>query len=59
MEYNTPTTSVGIDPIKFQRLALRIYALERENYKTKKLSATDMDTKVRRLIEFEVDKDGD
>jgi len=56
---NRHTDSGKVDAKKFQRLALRIYALERENFKTKKLTSADVDKKVRTLIEFEVDKNGD
>lgn len=43
----------------FTRLVHRIYALERENFKTGKLKPTEMVERVRKLIEFEVDKDED
>lgn len=47
-----------LNPDTFKRLSLRIYSLERENHKTKKFSPTDMTDKIRKMIEFEVDKDG-
>lgn len=48
-----------INHVVFTRLVHRIYALERENYKTNKLKPTDMVERVRKIIEFEVDKDED
>lgn len=54
MESELPFT---IDKAVFTRLVHRIYALERENFKTKKFRDNEMVEKVRKLIEFEVDKD--
>ena len=52
MEYDVnKTENQGelIDEAKLQRLKMRVYMLERENYKTKKLKDNEM---VERIIKF-------
>ena len=41
------------------RIERRILLMELENLKTKKLRPSDMTDKIRKLIEFEVDKNDD
>jgi len=47
---------IEIDPIKFKRIAVRIYQTELDNSKTKKSRPTEMAEKIRKIIETEVDK---
>jgi len=47
---------VEIDPIKFKRIAVRVYLAELDNSKTKKSRPTEMAEKIRKIIETEVDK---
>lgn len=58
MESNA-ATNAQIDQRVFRRLASRILYEERENFKTRKLSPSEMADKIRKLIEFEVTKNDD
>lgn len=58
MEYdimNLCGQDVEIDEVKLQRLKMRIYMLERDNYKTKKLKDNEMVDKIIKLIIQEVE----
>ena len=54
MEFN-PQEQVILDEEKLRKLQLRIYRLERENYKTKKLKDNEVVEKIIKLISQEVD----
>jgi len=43
----------------FKRLSLRVYHEERENFKTQKRKPNEMNERIRKIIEVEVDKDAD
>ena len=53
MEYdvvNTDNQNESLDESKLQRLKTRVYMMERENYKTKKLKDNEMVEKIIKLI---------
>lgn len=54
MEFN-PQAQIVLDEEKLKKLQLRIYRLERENYKTKKLKDNEVVEKIIKLISQEVD----
>lgn len=54
MEFNSQDQLV-LDEEKLKKLQLRIYLLERENYKTKKLKDNEVVEKIIKLISQEVD----
>ena len=54
MEFN-PQDQIVLDEEKLKKLQLRIYLLERENYKTKKFKDNDVVEKIIKLISQEVD----
>lgn len=58
MEYdvvNTDNQNESLDESKLQRLKTRVYMMERENYKTKKLKYNEMVEKIIKLIIQEVE----
>jgi uncharacterized membrane protein (DUF106 family) len=58
MEYdvvNADNQGELIDESKLQRLKTRVYMMERENYKTKKLKDNEMVEKIIKLIIQEVE----
>ena len=58
MEYdvvNTDNQNESLDESKLQRLKTRVYMMERENYKTKKLKDNEMVEKIIKLIIQEVE----
>ena len=58
MEYdvvNTNNQNEALDESKLQRLKTRVYMMERENYKTKKLKDNEMVEKIIKLIIQEVE----
>lgn len=58
MEYdvvNTEHQDELVDDLKLQRLKMRVYMMERENYKTKKLKDNEMVEKIIKLIIQEVE----
>lgn len=58
MEYdviNTEHQDEQVDDVKLQRLKMRVYMMERENYKTKKLKDNEMVEKIIKLIIQEVE----
>ena len=58
MEYdviNTEHQDELVDDVKLQRLKMRVYMMERENYKTKKLTDNEMVEKIIKLIIQEVE----
>lgn len=58
MEYdviNTEHQDELADDVKLQRLKMRVYMMERENYKTKKLKDNEMVEKIIKLIIQEVE----
>ena len=58
MEYdviNTKHQDDLVDDVKLQRLKMRVYMMERENYKTKKLKDNEMVEKIIKLIIQEVE----
>lgn len=54
MEFN-PQDQIVLDEEKLKKLQRRIYLLERENYKTKKLKDNEVVEKIIKLILQEVD----
>ena len=52
-------TKYKINEKVFRRLMHRVYLAERENFKTQKRKPTVMNEFIRKIIEFEVDKDAD
>ena len=46
-----------LDEELLKRLILRIYNMERANFKTQKLKKNEMTDRVRKIIELEVGKD--
>lgn len=54
MEFN-PNDQIILDDEKLKKLQLRIYWLERENYKTKKFKDNEVVEKIIKLISQEVD----
>ena len=58
MEYdviNAERQDQLVDDAKLQRLKMRVYMMERENYKTKKLKDNEMVEKIIKLIIQEVE----
>ena len=58
MEYdvvNTDNQNEALDESKLQRIKTRVYMMERENYKTKKLKDNEMVEKIIKLIIQEVE----
>ena len=58
MEYdviNTEHQDELVDDAKLQRLKMRVYIMERENYKTKKLKDNEMVEKIIKFIIQEVE----
>ena len=58
MEYdvvNNDNQNESLDESKLQRLKTRVYMMERENYKTKKLKDNEMVEKIIKLIIQEVE----
>lgn len=58
MEYdvvNTDNQNESLDESKLQRLKTRVYMMERENYKTKKLKDNEMVEKIIKLVIQEVE----
>ena len=58
MEYdviNAENQDELVDDVKLQRLKMRVYMMERENYKTKKLKDNEMVEKIIKLIIQEVE----
>ena len=58
MEYNVINAEQQgelVDDAKLQRLKMRVYMMERENYKTKKLKDNEMVEKIIKLIIQEVE----
>ena len=58
MEYdvvNIDNQKESLDESKLQRLKTRVYMMERENYKTKKLKDNEMVEKIIKLIIQEVE----
>ena len=58
MEYdviNAERQDELVDDAKLQRLKMRVYMMERENYKTKKLKDNEMVEKIIKLILQEVE----
>lgn len=54
MEFN-PQDQIVLDEEKLKKLQFRIYLLERENYKAKKLRNNEVVEKIIKLIVQEVD----
>lgn len=52
---NTDNQNEQLDELKLQRLKTRVYMMERENYKTKKLKDNEMVEKIIKLIIQEVE----
>jgi hypothetical protein len=50
---------IEIDQKIFKRIAVRVFQVELDNSKTKKLRATEMFEKIRKIIEIEVNKNDD
>lgn len=55
MESNS-TNKDELKPDSLRMLKLRIYHMEKENFKTKKFKDNQMVDRIRKLIEAEVDK---
>lgn len=54
MEFNE-SNDIIVDEEKLRKLQYRIFVLERENYKTKKLKDNEMVDKIIKMIQQEVD----
>jgi hypothetical protein len=50
-------TKVEVNEEIFRRLSFRVYSAERENFKTQKRKPNEMNDRIRKIIEVEVDKD--
>jgi hypothetical protein len=57
MEFKT--TKLSINKEIFNRLFIKVYMAERENFKTAKLRANEMNDRIRQIIDKEVSKDAD
>lgn len=55
MEFKPDTKNIVVDEEKLRKLQFRIYALERDNYKTKKLKDNEVVDRIIKMIAQEVD----
>lgn len=55
MEFKPENKESDVDEAKLRRLQLRIFQLERENYRTKKLKDNEIVDRIIKLIRQEVD----
>ena len=55
MESNK-SNDIKIDKDVVSRLRTRVFLMEKENFKTKKFKDNEMTEKIRKMIEFEVNK---
>lgn len=55
MEFKPDTKNIVVDEEKLRKLQFRIYALERDNYKTKKLKDNEVVARIIKMIAQEVD----
>lgn len=55
MEFKSEDKEIVIDEEKLRRLQYRVYVLERDNYKTKKLKDNEVVERIIKMIQQEVD----
>ena len=55
MEFKQENNGVVIDEEKLRKLQYRVYVLERDNYKTKKLKDNEVVDRIIKMIAQEVD----
>ena len=55
MEFKQENNEVVIDEEKLRKLQYRVYVLERDNYKTKKLTDNEVVARIIKMIAQEVD----
>ena len=55
MEFKQKNNEVVIDEEKLRKLQYRVYVLERDNYKTKKLKDNEVVDRIIKMIAQEVD----
>ena len=55
MEFKMENEGADVDEVKLRRLQLRVFQLERENYRTKKLKDNEIVDRIIKLIRQEVD----
>ena len=55
MEFKLENKGIVVDEEKLRKLQIRIYALERDNYKTKKLKDNEVVDRIIKMIAQEVD----
>ncbi len=55
MEFKSDNKEVVVDEEKLRKLQYRVYVLERDNYKTKKLKDNEVVDRIIKMIAQEVD----
>lgn len=55
MEFKPENKEIVVDEEKLRRLQYRVYVLERDNYKTKKLKDNEVVDRIIKMIAQEVD----
>jgi len=55
MEYKSEDKEIVVDEEKLRKLQYRVYLLERENYKAKKLKDNEVVDRIIKMISQEVD----
>lgn len=55
MEFKPDTKNIVVDEEKLRKLQYRIFVLERDNYKTKKLKDNEVVDRIIKMIAQEVD----
>ena len=55
MEFKPDTKNIVVDEEKLRKLRYRIFVLERDNYKTKKLKDNEVVDRIIKMIAQEVD----
>ena len=55
MEFDLENNEIVVDEEKLRKLQYRIFVLERENYKTKKLKDNEVVERIIKMIRQEVD----
>ena len=55
MEFKMENEGADVDEVKLRRLQWRVFQLERENYRTKKLKDNEIVDRIIKLIRQEVD----
>lgn len=55
MEFKPENNEIAVDEEKLRKLQYRVYVLERDNYKTKKLKDNEVVERIIKMIAQEVD----